>query len=87
MIKIDYDMIVFKEGYDFIAYCPELDISSCGDSIENSKEMLKTAIMLFIEEAESMGTLEEILAESNYRKDKTDRWIPPKIITSELVSI
>ncbi|MBF0320324.1 MAG: hypothetical protein HQL01_11040, partial [Nitrospirae bacterium] len=59
----------------------------CGDSVGHSKEMLKTAIRLFIEEAEKMGTLDEILTECNYTKDDNGRWIPSKIIASELVSI
>ncbi|MBF0464709.1 MAG: type II toxin-antitoxin system HicB family antitoxin [Nitrospirae bacterium] len=87
MVSIDYDIIVFKEGDVFVAYCPELDVSSCGDSVEHSKEMLKTAVRLFIEEAEKMGTLDEILTESNYRKDENDRWVSPKIVATELVSV
>ncbi|MBF0457742.1 MAG: hypothetical protein HQK99_07595 [Nitrospirae bacterium] len=87
MVNIDYDMIVFKEGDAFIAYCPELDISSCGDSVEHSREMLKTAVKLFIDEAERMGTLGEILMECNYSKDDSGKWIPSKILAAELVSI
>ncbi|MBF0565641.1 MAG: hypothetical protein HQK89_10395 [Nitrospirae bacterium] len=87
MIHIDYDMIIFKEGYSFVAYCPELDISSCGNCAEHAREMLKTAIILFIEEAEKMGTLEKILTESNFNKDDNGRFIPAKVIATELVSI
>jgi predicted RNase H-like HicB family nuclease len=46
MIKIEFDMFVFKEDENYVSYCPELDISSCGNSIEHSKKMLKTAIRL-----------------------------------------
>ena len=52
MISIDYNMIVFK---------PELDLSSCGNSVEHAKEMLKTAARLFVEEAKKMGTLFSLL--------------------------
>jgi len=48
MIKIEFDMFIFEEDRNYVAYCPELDISSCGNSIEHSKEMLKTAIRLFL---------------------------------------
>ena len=54
--------IIFKEENVFISYCPELDISSCGSTIEQAKDMLHTAVRLFIEESERMGTLEEILS-------------------------
>ncbi len=63
MIQIEFDMIVFKEDISYVAYSPELDISSCGNTVEHAKKMLKTAIKLFLEEAEKMGTLEDILNE------------------------
>jgi predicted RNase H-like HicB family nuclease len=87
VIPIDYDVIVFKEDETCVAYCPELDISSCGNTVEHAKEMLKTAVRLFVEEAEKMGTLEDILEESNYKKDASGRWLPPKLIASEIASI
>ncbi|MEW6201770.1 MAG: type II toxin-antitoxin system HicB family antitoxin [bacterium] len=83
MIPIDYDVIVFNEDETYVAYCPELDISSCGDTVEHAKEMLKTAVRLFLEEAEKMGTLEDILEESKYRKDTNGRWLPPKLVATE----
>jgi len=87
MISIDYDVIVFKADEDCVAYCPELDISSCGNTVEHAKEMLKTAVRLFLEEAEKMGTLEDILEESKYKKDSSGRWLPPKLVATELISI
>ncbi len=87
MIPIEFDVIVFRENETYVAYCPELDISSCGKSVENAKEMLKTAVRLFIEEAEKMGTLEDILEESNYKKDESGKWLPPKLVATELLSI
>ncbi|MBI5603092.1 MAG: type II toxin-antitoxin system HicB family antitoxin [Deltaproteobacteria bacterium] len=87
MIPIEYDIIVFKEENTYVAYCPELDISSCGRDVQHAKEMLKTAVRLFVEEAEKMGTLEDILDESRYKKDPVGRWIPPKLVATELVSV
>ena len=48
--------------------------------------MLKTAVRLFIEEAEKMETLEDILEEAKYKKDLSGRWLPPKLVATELVS-
>jgi predicted RNase H-like HicB family nuclease len=87
MIPIEFDMIVFKEDDTFIAYCPELDVSSCGSSVDHAKDMLKTAVRLFVEEAERLGTLEDILEESNYKKDESGKWLPPRLVATELVSI
>jgi len=87
MTPIEFDIIVFKENETYVAYCPELDISSCGNNIEHAKEMLKTAVRLFLEEAEKMETLEDILEEAHYVKDKSGRWIPPKLVATESASI
>ena len=64
MVPIDYDIIVFKEDKTYIAYCPELDTSSCGTTIEQAKKMLKKAVRLFVNEAEKMGTLEDVPEEN-----------------------
>lgn len=87
MIPIDYDVVVFDEDGTYVAYCPELDVSSCGDTVEHAKEMLKTAVRLFLEEAEKIGTLKDILEESKYKRDASGRWQPPKLIATELVSL
>lgn len=87
MIRIEFDMIIFKEDVNYVAYCPELDISSCGNTVEHAKKMLKTAIRLFLEETEKMGTLEDILEETNYKKDTSGKWLPPKLVATELVSL
>lgn len=87
MVQIEFDMIIFKEDTSYVAYCPELDISSCGNTVEHAKEMLKTAIRLFLEEAEKMGTLEDILEEANYKKDTSGKWLPPKVVATEFVSL
>ena len=87
MIQIDFDIIVYRENETFIAYCPELDVSSCGNTINHAKEMLRTAVRLFLEEVEKRGTLDEILSEANYVKDTSGRWVPPKLVATELASI
>ncbi len=66
MIPIDYDLIVFEEDRAYVAYCPELDVSSCGNSVEHAKAMLNTAVRLFVEEAEKMGTLVDIITREEY---------------------
>jgi len=85
--QIEFDGIIFQEGETFIAYCPKLDVSSCGNTIEEARKNLKIAVRLFIEEAEKMGTLEEILRESGYEKTDLNGWITPRLVATELMSI
>jgi predicted RNase H-like HicB family nuclease len=78
-MKIKYSAIVFKEGDSYIAYTPQLDLSSCGKTPLKARSMLGEAIELFIDEAEKMGTLADILQESGYDKEK-DMWIPAPLV-------
>ena len=57
---------LFREDGIIIAYCPELDVSSCGHTEEEARSNLQTALRLFLEEAARMGTLLEILSEAGY---------------------
>ena len=41
--------IIEREGSDFVALCPELDIASQGGSIEEARDNLREALELFFE--------------------------------------
>jgi predicted RNase H-like HicB family nuclease len=87
MFQIEFDGLVFKEGETFIAYCPKLDVSSCGNTIDEARKNLKTAVRLFLEEADKMGTFEDILKESGYERIDVNRWMTPRLIATELMSV
>ncbi len=44
-------VIIEREGDGFVSLCPELDIASQGDTIENARSNLKEALELFFETA------------------------------------
>ena len=56
----DFTALIEREGDGFFALCPELDIASQGDTVENARENLKEAVELFFEYA-SAGEIEERL--------------------------
>jgi predicted RNase H-like HicB family nuclease len=41
--------IINREGGGYVALCPELDIASQGDSIEEARDNLREAVELFFE--------------------------------------
>jgi len=43
--------IIEKEGNGYVALCPELDVASQGDTIEESRKNLLEAVELFFETA------------------------------------
>ena len=47
----NFTAIIEKEGIGYVALCPELDIVSQGDTVEESKANLHEAIELFFEHA------------------------------------
>jgi len=60
-MEIQFTTQIFKEGRAFVAHTQELDVSSCGSTQEKAVRNLKEAVRLFLEEAEKMGTLDQIL--------------------------
>ena len=44
--------IIEREGEGYVALCPELDIASQGDSIEEARKNLQEAVELFFEAAD-----------------------------------
>jgi len=59
-----FDALVWKEGRAYVSYCPQFDVSSCGDTVEEAQRMLREAVCLFIEGAKELGTLQKILDEA-----------------------
>jgi len=45
--------IIEREGSGYVSLCPELDIASQGDSVEQARNNLKEALELFFETASS----------------------------------
>lgn len=43
--------IIQAEGDGFVSFCPELDIASQGDTVEQARDHLREALELFFESA------------------------------------
>lgn len=87
MMQIEFDLIVFREGESYVAYCPELDLSSCGSDTDQAHANLKIAVRLFIEETERMGTLAEVLEEAGYVSDGKGGYVPPRLVATESATV
>jgi len=57
---------LWREGNMYVSYCPELDIASCGETVELAKKNLKEVIMINLEEAQKLGTLDSLLDEAGF---------------------
>jgi len=45
--------IIEREGTGYVALCPELDVASQGDSVEQARTNLQEAAELFLESADA----------------------------------
>jgi predicted RNase H-like HicB family nuclease len=56
--------IIEREGNGYVALCPELDIASQGDSIEQARNNLREALELFFEVASQEEVKQRLHGES-----------------------
>jgi len=66
MLSIPYTSQLLKENDQIVALCPELNVSSFGDTPEEALAALQEAVILFLEECQRMGTWEMVLEEAGY---------------------
>ncbi len=75
----------FREGDLYVGLAPELNISSFGETLHEAKHSLKEAVEGFLEECETMGTLEDVIEEAGFEK-KGNQWLPRQPIVAELLT-
>ena len=85
-MQIQFTMQIFKEAKLYVAYAPELDVSSCGTTEAKAKRNLREAVHLFLEEAKKLGTLNQILEEAGYVNRK-GMLVGPKFITTQQATL
>jgi predicted RNase H-like HicB family nuclease len=76
----------FKEGKTYVAYVPELDLSSCGATDEEARKNIRDAVRGFLETSADMGTLAEILEEAGYQRDG-DTWRAPEFVSLDRLTL
>ena len=70
----------------YVAYTPELDVSSCATSEAKAQKNLLEAVRLYLEEAEKKGSLQQILKEAGFVQRK-QTLVGPKPVTSRRVTV
>jgi len=85
IMEIKFTSLVFKEKDMYVAFCPELDVSSCGREVDEARRNLFEAVNIFLEETNRLGSLEDVLREAGYAlKDrKRGFWVSPDLVMTE----
>ena len=60
MPKRTFTAAIHREGDGYVALCPELDVASQGDTVEQARENLREAVELFIESADPTEITERL---------------------------
>ncbi|HEV7239189.1 MAG TPA: type II toxin-antitoxin system HicB family antitoxin [Thermoanaerobaculia bacterium] len=47
-----FTAMIYRENGSYVALCPELDVASQGDSVEEASSNLREAVELFLETAD-----------------------------------
>ena len=67
VIHIVLTYMINKEDKMFFAHCPELDIGSQGETVEEANSNLKDAVVLYLNTIEELGTRKEIFKKKNIK--------------------
>lgn len=81
-MKIKVTEEIWKEGNMYVSYCPELDMASCGESLEESKKNLKEVISINFVECRKMGTLDQLLQDAGFAEDQNNVLLARKELIS-----
>lgn len=65
-MKVKFRAEFFEENNVIVALCPELNVSSFGETMEEAQRSLQEAVTAFIETCEELGTIQEVLEEAGF---------------------
>jgi len=83
-LKLQFDII--KEGRDYIAYSPALDLATSGRTIAEAKRMFKEAVELFFETIIENGSFKDTLSNLGWQVSGK-KLTPPLIIGRDVRTV
>jgi len=84
-IKFNLPVSIIKEGKQYIAYTPALDLSSCGKTSKIARSRFEEAVEIFFDELIKKGLLEKALLDLGWKKIKA-QWAPPTLVSTKMQS-
>jgi len=71
-ITLELSVFVRKEGSQYASWCPELDVASCGDTMEEACNNLDDAVDLYLDTLLAEGELLDVLGERGFKPSNDD---------------
>ena len=56
---LELTAVIWEENDGFVSVCPEIGVTSCGESVEDAARMLEEAVALYVENTRELGLLNE----------------------------
>lgn len=81
-IQVTLQVSIVKQGKQFIAYSPALDLSTSGKNLREAQKRFSEIIDIFFEEIAKKNTMEEVLHDLGWVKVKKN-WEPPRIVSQK----
>lgn len=76
LYRFNLNVYVSRDGEDYIAYCPALDMTEAADTMDSAVSGFKEHFLMYFEECVEQGTLIADLEAHNF-KDYTIQAIKP----------
>lgn len=73
-MQFTFESEIWEEEGQYVARANPFNVMTCAGTKQEAKDALIEAVELFLETAQEMGTLEDILVESGYRSSKNS-WV------------
>ncbi len=82
VIELQLSVLVFQQDEYFVAYCPSLELSSYGDSIQDAKDGFDDVMQNYIEDSQKRGTLHDDLIAHGWKinVDNDKNAEPPQMV-------
>jgi hypothetical protein len=85
-IKLSLGVQIMKQGKRFVAYTPALDLSTSGRTLKEAQKRFGEAVNLFFEEIIEQGTVDRVLKDLGWQKER-HQWQPPQVVSQSDVSL
>lgn len=82
---VNLPVSIFREGKNFIAYTPSLDLSTSAKTFKKAKKRFGEIVQIFFEELAEKGTTDDVLTSLGWEKIEK-HWSPPVEIFHNLES-
>ena len=66
-VILELSALIRKEENQYVSWCPELEVSSCGDDVEEARDNLFDAVDLYLRTLAEEGELFHVLQERNIK--------------------